>query len=174
MKHTFLTPIGTSEHLFGSWVVGIARGAIIFIILGLSAIVLFGFRVPPFFPALIFFTGVLFSALLLGMLVSLLILIFGQKAEITAWMLSYLFMLICGIYYPIDILPQFFYYSAQLVPLTYFLEYIRQDFGFAPVLKFGLAKGFGLTAIYLWIGLALMKVSFYQARKKGTIIRLSE
>ncbi|MBN1870345.1 MAG: ABC transporter ATP-binding protein/permease [Candidatus Omnitrophica bacterium] len=174
VKHTFLTPIGTSEYLLGSWVIGIARGSIIFVILGLSAIGLFGFRFPGLVTAFIFFCGVFLSALLLGMLVSFLILIFGQKAEITAWMLSYLFMLICGIYYPIGILPRFFGYVAQMIPLTYFLEYFRRDFGFSPVLDLGLVKGFGLNILYLWAGLFLMKYAFHQARKKGVIVRLSE
>lgn len=174
VKHTFLTPVGTSECLFGSWIVGIARGSIVFIVLGLSAIGLFGFRFPSLGTALVFFTGVFLSALLLGMLVSFLILTFGQKAEITAWMLSYIFMLICGIYYPIDILPPFFSYIAQLIPLTYFLEYFRGSFGFTPVLESGLLKGFSLILAYLWVGLLLMRYSFHQARKKGIIVRLSE
>ena len=174
LKHTYLTPVGNSENLFGSWIIGIMRGSIIFIILGLSAIGLFGFSFPPIVTTLVFFSGVFLSALLLGMLVSLLILTFGQKAEITAWMLSYVLMLICGIYYPINILPRFFYYVAQFIPLTYFLDYFRRGFGFSPVLEHGLLKGFGLIGAYLWMGLLLMRISFRQARKKGILVRLSE
>ena len=174
LKHTFLTPVGISEHLFGSWVIGIVRGAIIFGILGCAATGFFGFRFPPLSVTGIFLLGIFGSALLLGNLVCYLLLRFGQKAEITAWMFAYLFMLICGIYYPIDTLPKFFYYCAQLVPITYFLEYFRQSFGFQPVLCHVLWKGFALMFFYLAAGLLLMKHAFTQARKNGVIVKLSE
>lgn len=174
VKHTFLTPVGISEHLFGSWMIGILRGSIIFGILGASAIFLFGFRFPSLDVTLIFLLGIFSCALLLGLLVSVLILVFGQKAEITAWMFAYLFMLVCGIYYPIDTLPRVFYVLAQFVPITYFLEYFRQSFGFTPLLEHGLLKGFGLVIIYLILGLQMMNFAFYKARKNGIIVKLSE
>ncbi|HQP11015.1 MAG TPA: ABC transporter ATP-binding protein/permease, partial [Candidatus Omnitrophota bacterium] len=54
VKHTFLTPVGNNEHLFGSWIIGIVRGSIIFVILGLSAISLFGFKFPDLLTAAVF------------------------------------------------------------------------------------------------------------------------
>ena len=174
VKHTFLTPIGTTENLFGSWVIGIVRGSIIFVILGVSAFLFFGFRMPPVGMMLVFLTGIFFSALILGLLVSFLILSFGQKAEITAWMFAYLFMIICGIYYPIDTLPVFFQKVSEFIPITYFLEYLRQGFGFEPLLKHGLIKGFGLIFVYLFIGVKFMNYALRRARIKGVIVRLSE
>ncbi len=174
VKHTFLAPVGISENLFGSWLIGILRGCIIFFILGSCAIFLFGFKFPSLLTVLIFLIGIFSFALLLGLLVSFLILIYGQKAEITAWMFAYLFMLLCGIYYPVDTLPKFFYYFAQFVPVTYFLEYFRQSFGFEPSMSHGLLKGFGLILIYLGGGLKMMQCAFNQARKRGVIVRLSE
>jgi ABC-2 type transport system permease protein len=174
MKHTLLTPMGVCEHLFGSWVIGMVRGCLIFLILGVSAILFFGFPLPHWGATLIFLLGIFSSALLLGMLVSLLILIFGQKAEITAWMFSYLFMLLCGIYYPVDTLPPFFGMLARMLPVTYFLEYYRQDFGFSMSLSHSLIKGFGLTLFYFCCGIFLLRMAFHQARKNGVIVRLSE
>lgn len=174
MKQTFLTPVGVSEHLFGSWLIGILRGSVIFAILGLSAMSLFGYPFPSLKVTMVFLSGIFGSALLLGLVVSVLILIFGQKAEITAWMFAYLFMLLCGIYYPVATLPQFFYYVAQLVPITYFLEYFRQSFGFSTEFQHLLEKGFGLIFLYLCLGMLVIRWAFAQARKKGVIVRLSE
>ncbi|MFH1360477.1 MAG: ABC transporter ATP-binding protein/permease [Candidatus Omnitrophota bacterium] len=174
MKHTFLTPVGISENLFGSWLVGIVRGSFVFGILSVCAMMFFGFQFPAFGVLLIFLLGVFASALLLGLLVSVLILIFGQKAEITAWMFAYLFMLVSGIYYPVSTLPKFFFYVAQAIPMTYFLEYFCAHFGFTPILSHGLFKGFGLIILYLALGLRVMNFAFHQARRKGTIVRLSE
>jgi ABC-type multidrug transport system permease subunit len=174
IKQTFLTPVGESEHLIGSWIVGIVRGLAIFVILGIAAVVLFGFQFPPLSVTLIYLVGIFSCALLLGMLVGVLILLYGQKAEITAWMFAYVFMLICGIYYPIDTLPPILFYLAQILPVTYFLEYYRQSFGFEPLLSHGLLKGFGLIVVYFIFGLRMMRWAFYQARFKGILVRLSE
>ncbi len=174
MKHTLLTPVGACEHLFGSWLIGILRGVAIFGVLGGAATLLFGFHFPGIPATLTFLLGLFGFAFLLGILVSLLILTFGQKAEITAWMFAYLFMLVCGIYYPVEILPEGFRIIAQAVPLTYVLENFRQGFGFAPVFSHGLLKGFILWAAYLSAGLWGMRAAFYRARKEGIILRLSE
>ena len=174
MKHTFLTPVGISENLFGSWVNGIARGSVIFVVLGYSAMALFGFAFPSWQATAVFLSGIFACAFLLGSLVSFLILIFGQKAEITAWMFAYLFMLVCGIYYPVDTLPPALRGVAQWIPLTYFLEYFRQHFGFTPVLGHSLLKGYGLVAAYFVLTMLAMRLAFFQARKKGIIVRLSE
>jgi ABC-type multidrug transport system ATPase subunit/ABC-type multidrug transport system permease subunit len=174
IKQTFLTPTGESEHLIGSWFIGIMRGIAIFVILGVSAALLFGFQFPSLMATAIFLLGIFGCALLLGMLVGILILLFGQKAEITAWMFAYVFMLICGIYYPINTLPPALFYIAQFLPVTYFLEYYRQSFGFEPLLSYGLLKGFGLIVIYFMLGLWAMRWAFYQARVKGILVRLSE
>ena len=82
---------------------------------------------------LIFLAGIFGCALLLGLLVNVLLLTFGQKAEITAWMFAYLFMLLSGIYYPVTTLPTFFFHVSEWIPITYFLEYLRQYFGFTSV-----------------------------------------
>ena len=174
LKQTLLTPVGVTESLFGAWFNGILRGGVIFIALGLSAMVLFRFTFPPLGPMLIFLAGIFGCALLLGLLVNVLLLTFGQKAEITAWMFAYLFMLLSGIYYPVTTLPAFFFHVSEWIPITYFLEYLRQYFGFTSVFTQPLLKGTGLIALYLGLGLILMRFAFHRARKKGIILRLSE
>ena len=174
LKQTLLTPVGITESLFGAWFNGILRGGVIFIVLGLSARALFDFTSPPLGPMLIFLAGIFGCALLLGLIVNVLLLMFGQKAEITAWMFAYLFMLLSGIYYPVTTLPPFFYHVAEWIPITYFLEYLRQYFGFTSVFTHPLLKGTVLTLVYLGLGLVLMRFAFHQARKKGIILRLSE
>ncbi|HLF17768.1 MAG TPA: ABC transporter ATP-binding protein/permease [Candidatus Omnitrophota bacterium] len=174
IKHLFLTPMGMSEHLFGSWLVGMARGSALFAVLGWAAVRFFGFPLPAFKVTAVFLLGIYACAVLLGLLVSFLVLIFGQKAEVTAWMFAYVAMLVSGIYYPIDILPPFFVQVAKWVPVTYFLEYFRRSFGFEGELAHPILKGFGLIAMYLAIGLGMLKFALRQARKKGTLVRLSE
>ena len=78
-------------------------------------------------------------------MVNILILSFGQKVEITAWMFAQLFMILCGMYYPVDILPKFFQYLALMVPITHFLEFFRHSYGFKAHTTYPLLAGFALT-----------------------------
>lgn len=168
VKQTLLAPIGVTENLFGSWVVGFVRGLIVFAVLAICAVTMFHFQFPPLWVTAVFLVGIMMCAFLLGLLVTVLILSFGQKAEITAWMFAYLFMLICGIYYPVDILPPVFKFLADIIPITYFLEFFRNG---DPRQA---ATGFALVVVYFTLGLQILRSAYQRARQKGTIVRLSE
>jgi len=108
------------------------------------------------------------------MTVCILVLLFGYKADVAAWSISSLMALICGIYYPISILPTPLPEIARAIPLTYFLEYFRTFYGFDGEIRGLLGWGFGLTAFYLMIEAFLFKGVLYRARKNGALIKLSE
>ncbi|MBI4845604.1 MAG: ABC transporter ATP-binding protein/permease [Candidatus Omnitrophica bacterium] len=174
LKHTMLTPAGPIESLCGSWIIGIVRGLIIFSVLAIAAYLMFGVSFPGIIPTSLFLMGIFLTALIAGTIVNMLVLAFGNKAENTAWMLAYLLMLICGIYYPVETLPVFWHRVSQFIPLTYFLEYLRSYFGFAPSGPFILLKGFALTGLYLFVEIIFLKYFLNQARLKGVIVKLSE
>ena len=173
-KHTLLTPVGVSEGVAGTWMVGIVRGFIAFVLLACAAAWGFDFHLPGFFVTAFFLMGLFAGAFILGILVNILILSFGQKVEITAWMFAHLFMILCGIYYPVDILPKFFQYIALMVPITHFLEYFRQSYGFKAHTAYPVLTGFALTFLYIILSLRLLAHAYTRARQKGIIIRLSE
>jgi len=174
LKHTLLTPVGVSEAVAGTWVAGVVRGGIAFVLLSCAAAWGFGFHLPGFFITTVFLFGLFACAFILGILVNILILSFGQKVEITAWMFAHLFMILCGIYYPVDILPKTFQYLALMVPITHFLEFFRQSYGFKAHSSHPLLFGFALTLLYSILSLRLLGHAYTRARKKGIIVRLSE
>ena len=174
LKHTLLTPVGISEGVAGTWVIGILRSFIAFVLLASAAAWGFGFHLPGILPTAIFLFGLFCCAFILGILVNILILSFGQKVEITAWMFAQLFMIVCGIFYPVDMLPKIFQYLALAVPITHFLEYFRQCYGFKAHTPYPLLSGFALTFLYVLLSLRLLSHAYTRARQKGIIIRLSE
>ena len=174
LKHTLLTPIGVSEGVAGTWIVGMARGFIAFVLLTGAAAWFFGFHLPGLLTTALFLFGLFACAFILGILVNILILSFGQKVEITAWMFAQLFMILCGIYYPVDILPKTLQYLALMVPITHFLEFFRQFYGFKPHTPYPLLSGFVLTLLYIILSLRLLGHAYTRARQKGIVIRLSE
>ena len=99
---------------------------------------------------------------------------FGQRAEVAAWALSYLLLLLCGLYYPVSVLPAGARQLAQLVPLTYFLEHFRHFYGFPLITPYPLLYGFTLSVIYLLISYALLQYTLKSALTRGTLLRLSE
>jgi ABC-2 type transport system permease protein len=174
LKHTLLTPVGVAEGVAGTWIIGMIRGFVAFVLLAGAAVIFFGFHLPGILTTAIFLLGLYFCAFILGILVNILILSFGQKVEITAWMFAQLFMILCGMYYPVDILPKAFQYLALMVPITHFLEYFRQFYGFKAHTPYPLLSGFALTFLYIILSLRFLGHAYTRARKKGIIIRLSE
>lgn len=176
VKHTLIAPVGL-RHLFaGSLIVGILRGGAVFLILMAASYLIFAFDFTARgLPALcVFLLGLFLSAAMVGLFVCILVFTFGLRAEVAAWSLVSLMLLVCGIYYPVSILPSWVMWLSALVPLTYFLEYFRQLYGFEPTFSHVLAKGSLMVAIYLVLELLLVKAALKRAKKTGMLLKLSE
>ncbi|MDM7934681.1 MAG: ABC transporter permease [Methanothrix sp.] len=173
IKNTFIAPVESYHLVFGALVFGVARGCVVFMILAGVSRYLFGFDflAGGLLPVLIFLAGVFAMASVIGITVCISILTFGQKADVAAWSLSGLILLISGIYYPVDVLPVQLQWMARAIPLTYFLEYYRAVFIPGP---HNLALGAALAAVYLIAGLLIFDRSIERARRTGILLRLSE
>lgn len=176
VKHGFIAPVGIRHLLLGSLIMGVIRGTVVFLILMVASLLLFkfNFMVPGIAPFSLFALGLFLNGAMVGMLVSILVLIFGNRAEVAAWSLVSLMLLVCGIYYPVSILPRWVMLGAELIPLTYFLEYFRQFYGFRPTFSHVLARGYLMVLAYLCLEIFLMKVALRRAKRKGTLLKLSE
>ena len=173
IKNTFIAPVHSYHLIFGALLFGVLRGSVVFFILAIVSRYLFGFdfREGGLMPVLIFLAGVFAMAAVIGIAVCISILTFGQKADVAAWSLSGLILLVSGIYYPVEVLPPLLQAFARLLPLTYFLEYYRSIFIPGP---HHLVTGIFLAAFYLLLGLLLLDYAIERARKTGILLRLSE
>jgi len=173
IKNTFVAPIQSYHLVFGATLFGILRGSVVFIILAIVSRYLFGFdfQAGGLLPVLIFLAGVFATAAVIGITVCISILTFGQKADVAAWSLSGLILLVSGIYYPVEVLPPVLQALARALPLTYFLEYYRSIFIPGP---HHLAMGAFLAVFYLVLGLILFDRAIERARRTGILLRLSE
>jgi ABC-2 type transport system permease protein len=173
IKNTFIAPVHSYHLIFGALLFGVVRGSIVFVILIVVSSYLFGFDflAGGLLPVLIFLAGVFAMAAIIGITVCISILTFGQKADVAAWSLSGLILLVSGIYYPVDVLPLLLQKAAWAIPLTYFLEYYRTIFIPGP---HHLVTGTILAAFYLILGLILFDRAIDRARRTGILLRLSE
>ena len=176
LKHTFIAPVRSFQLVLGSWLIGMLRSSIVFLLLSVLSFYVFGFDIlrPGIGPLSLFLFGLFLLAATVGMSVCILVVLFGYKADVAAWSITYLITLICGIYYPVSILPFPLPEIARAVPLTYFLEYFRSFFGFKPEFGNALIPGFALAGAYLVLEAFLFKVVLHRARRMGTMIKLSE
>src|SRR4030043_373731 len=175
LKHTFIAPVHPSQLILGSWLIGVIRSFVVFLLLLVLSAFAFGFDFlkPGFAPIIVFLLGLFLIAVLIGIGVCTLVLLFGYKAEVAAWSITSLMALICGIYYPISILPSPLPQIARAIPLTYFLEYFRSFYGFNSGRNL-LSWGFGQIGVYLAIEAVLFKIVLHRARRTGALIKLSE
>jgi ABC-2 type transport system permease protein len=173
IKNTFIAPVQSYHLVFGALLFGMVRGTFVFAILAVVSNLLFGFDflAGGILPVLIFLAGVYAMAAVIGITVCISILTFGQKADVAAWSLSGLILLVSGIYYPVEVLPAALQALARVIPLTYFLEYYRTVY--IPGTH-NIALGALLAAIYLSAGLILFDRSIERARRTGIMLRLSE
>ncbi len=173
IKNTFVSPIRGYHLVLGALLFGILRGTFAFTILVIISRILFGFDflAGGALMVLVFLAGVFSVAALIGMIVCISILLFGQKADVAAWSLSGVIMLISGIYYPVNVLPEELQQLARAVPLTYFLEYYRSAYGFG---GHDVITGWVLVVVYMLTGLIVLEKAIEMARKTGILLRLSE
>jgi ABC-2 type transport system permease protein len=173
IKNTFVSPVKGYHLVLGALLFGIIRGSATFAILAIVSFISFGFNFLQggFITVVVFLGGVYLVSAIVGIVVCISVLLFGQKADVAAWSLSGVIMLVSGIYYPVEILPESLQMVARAIPLTYFLEFYRSAYGYG---SHQVMIGAALGAIYFIAGLILMEKAIDQARKSGMLIRLSE
>ena len=126
--------------------------------------------IPLFF---LFFSLYIFG-ITLGLFVSSGLLRYGPAFENIAWSSLFLLAPLGCIYYPIEILPEFFQNLARALPLVHIFEEARHILVDNIVNYESIVTAFKLNLIYLFFGILLFYYSFYQARKKGSLINIGE
>ncbi len=176
VKHQFLAPIGIRHLTVGSWVVGMLRGLVIFVILAGLGRWAFGFSVlTPGLPALAtFLLGCFLTAWIVGVLVCALITLFGNRAEAFAWASVNLVLVLAGIYYPVSVLPPSAAALAAAIPLTHFLDAYRAYYGFPSEFRAPVITGLVLALTYAALAHWLFRAAVERARRTGLLLKMSE
>src|SRR5262245_38700254 len=176
VKHQIVAPIRPWHLVLGSWLMGMVRGTAVFLLQAAVSHWVFGVNVLAHGPgpAVALLGGLLLSAAGVGLLVSALIMSYGLRAEVSAWSGVSLILLLCGVYYPVSILPAPLQVVAAGVPLTHVLEAFRAQLGYAPVFTAPLLRGYTLAVLYVAGGYALFAWAIHRARRTGMLLKLSD
>jgi len=126
--------------------------------------------IPLFF---LFFSLYIFG-ITLGLFVSSGLLRYGPAFENIAWSSLFLLAPLGCVYYPIEILPEFFQDLARALPLVHIFEEARNILVNKVVNYESIITAFKLNLIYLIAGIFLFYYSFSGARKNGSLINIGE
>jgi len=176
MKHQFLAPITVRHLTIGSWLVGVARGLLVFGLLAALAWWAFGFNPLEVGPVAlgVFLIGCFLTAWIVGVLVCALVMLFGTRAEASAWASVNLVLVLAGIYYPVSLLPGPVAALASVIPLTCFLDAFRSHYGFASEFRVPVLQGLALSAAYLALAHWAFGAAVRRTRRTGLLLKMSE
>ena len=171
----FIAPLRISEIIVSLVLTALLRTLIGLVPAILITSPLFGISIldlgAPLF--LLFFSLYVFG-ITLGLFVSAGLLRYGPAFENIAWSSLFLLAPLGCIYYPIEILPEFFQTVAKFLPLVYIFEEARSILVNNVVNYSNIKSAIYLNIFYLCLGISLFYYSFSKARDKGTLINIGE
>ena len=171
----FIAPLRISEIIVSLVLTALLRTLIGLVPAILITSPLFGISIldlgAPLF--LLFFSLYAFG-ITLGLFVSAGLLRYGPAFENIAWSSLFLLAPLGCIYYPIEILPEFFQTVAKFLPLVYIFEEARSILVNNVVNYSNIKSAIYLNIFYLCLGISLFYYSFSKARDKGTLINIGE
>jgi len=171
----FIAPLRISEIIISLVFTALIRTLIGLVPAILLTSPLFGISILKLGAPLFFlFLSLYIFGITLGLFVSSGLLRYGPAFENIAWSSLFLLAPLGCIYYPIEILPEFFQSLARALPLVHIFEEARHILVDRVVNYEGIVTAFKLNLIYLFFGILLFYYSFYQARKKGSLINIGE
>jgi ABC-2 type transport system permease protein len=121
-----------------------------------------------------FFASLLMFGFSAGLMISTLLIRFGQGAENLALGLLFVIQPVSAVFYPVSVLPAFLQPVAYSLPTAHIFEGMRQvlDGGGAPIEH--LLAATGLNVIFLIVGLVMFYKSLGEAQREGRLLRVGE
>ena len=171
----FIAPMRISEIIISLVLTALIRTLIGLVPAILITSPLFGISILNLgMPLFFLFLSLYIFGITLGLFVSAGLMRFGPSFENIAWSSLFLLAPLGCIYYPIEILPNFFQIIAKGLPLVYIFDETRNILLNNFVNYENLKQAYLLNLIYLTFGIILFYFSFLKARIKGTLINMGE
>ena len=171
----FIAPIKISEIIFALTITAVFRTLIGLIPVSIFAIPFFGVSIFDLgFILLILLINLHLFGISLGILVSSGLIRYGPSFENIAWATLFLLAPLGCIYYPIEILPEWLQIIVKILPLVHIFEEVRNILTNQGFLVSNIFKASFITILYLSISISIFYLSFFHARKQGTLMNMGE
>ena len=171
----FVAPLKVSEIITALTATALLRTLIGIVPAILLATPFFGVSIFTLGPSLILlFLSLYLFGITLGLLVTSGLLRYGPAFENIAWSSLFLLAPLGCVYYPLSILPDWLQVIAKILPLVYIFEEVRSILLDNTVNYSNILTALKLNLIYFASAVFIFYLSFYGARKKGTLINIGE
>ena len=169
LTHLFVTPIRLWEFVLGGVLTGILKCAIVVVLFFITASIMYGITIPdPFtFIAALFF--LFLFGISLGMINLALIFPHGENAIFVVWTIPDILVVMSGVYYPLELLPQPLYSIVQFLPSSHAFNLIKQTVGMGTADWLALIA---LSAAWLIGSWMLLVFSYHYSKKTGKLVRV--
>lgn len=170
LRYTFLAPINLREFVIGHGLFGLFAASISFTLTQVVAYLAFGFEVwragwvlvPSALSIWLFATA-------MGMAINGLVLRKGYGISFLAWTTVGVTMIFSGVYYPIDIFPDWLQTISNAIPVTHVIISLRGILLENTLLLDEIAKGFGLSVFYVFLAYAFLESSVRFSKKTARL-----
>jgi len=171
----FIAPIKISEIITSLTLTAVIRTLIGLLPASIIAIPLFGVSIFKLgLPLLFLLVSLYLFGVSLGLLVASGLLRFGPSFENIAWASLFFFAPLGCIYYPIEILPYSLQVIAKCLPLVHIFEEMRNILINDMVNYSDIIKSISISIVYFVFGVIVFYISFFGAKKRGTLMNMGE
>ena len=175
LLNLFASPLTPGEFLAATMIISLVKLTLSATVAVFLAWLLYGFNLFQIGISLVpFVLNLILMGWAVGILTTAVILRYGQKAEVLAWGLAFLFQPLSAVFYPVAVFPRPLAVVALAVPATHVFEGMRAVIQTHRFPVEHLAWAFGLNALYLAVSLAFFYRIFRVVREKGLLLKIGE
>lgn len=173
LGNMFVSPLSLAEFLIAQMLSGILKAGAIFLLLMLFTAVFFHFNLFSIGLGMlsVIFANLLLAAWSIGLVLLGLVFRYGMRIQALGWALIFVFQPLCGVFFPIDILPQPLHSLALLFPLTYIFEGAREALTAGGSAWQWQIIALAVNALYFSVSLFLFKYLLNHAQRSGQFAR---
>jgi ABC-2 type transport system permease protein len=175
LGHLLMSPLRPAELIASLIAVSLAKLTVAMVPVALMADWFFGFNLLSLgvaFAAL--FANLIVMSWALGLVSAGVVLRWGLGAENFAWLVAFVLLPLCCVYYPVTTLPGWLQPIALALPPTYVFEGLRALVANHAFEAAYMVKAFLLNLVYFALGAAAFAFFLRQARASGSLVQMGE
>ena len=175
LGHLMMSPLRPSELVAALMAVSLIKLLVAMIPVALLAYLFFGFNVLSLgFAFAAFFANLIFTSWSLGLISTGVVLRWGLGAESFAWLIVFVILPVCCVYYPVAVLPAWLRPLALALPPTYVFEGLRAIIEGGAFRSDLMLRAFALNIVYFALGFAAFRYLLESARVNGSLVQMGE
>jgi ABC-2 type transport system permease protein len=175
LGHLMMSPLRPAELVASLVLVSVIKVSVAMVPVALMAYWFFGFNLLGLgvaFAAL--FANLIFMSWSMGLVSAGAVLRWGLGAENFAWLVAFVLLPLCCVYYPVTTLPHWLQPVALALPPTYVFEALRALVTHHTFEAGLLIKALLLNLVYFALGAAAFALFLRQARASGSLVQMGE